>query len=157
MHREAYELTVPADPASLKEVRGHFRPILAPLAGDRVDDLLLAIDEACSNVIKHRRADPDGGPPDDLNLRVETDPSLRLVMRLPAFCAESDRAKVKPRDLDDVRPGGLGMHFIAEIMDCVSLDPDPNRPGMLMLTMEKALDPGRSAERPSGTGGTGDA
>ncbi|MEM7681618.1 MAG: ATP-binding protein [Planctomycetota bacterium] len=151
MHQEAYELTVPAEPASLKRVRDHFRPILGHLAGDRTEDLLLAIDEACSNVIKHRREEGQG-PTEDLHLRVETDPSLRLLMRLPGFCAVADKDKIKPRDLDDVRPGGLGMHFIAEIMDCVSLDPDPDRPGMLLLTMEKALDPEHLAEDPSGDG-----
>ena len=30
---------------------------------------------------------------------------------------EIDASKVKPRDLDDVRPGGLGTHFIRQVMD----------------------------------------
>ena len=33
------------------------------------------------------------------------------------------RSSIKPRDLSDVRPGGLGVHFIREIMDQVVYDP----------------------------------
>jgi anti-sigma regulatory factor (Ser/Thr protein kinase) len=44
----------------------------------------------------------------------------RLLFRVKDHAAPIDLECVKPRDLDEVRPGGLGTHFIKEIMDeCV--------------------------------------
>jgi sigma-B regulation protein RsbU (phosphoserine phosphatase) len=43
---------------------------------------------------------------------------------LPA-CPE----KIKPRALDDIRPGGLGCHFIKEVMDEVEYLPLQDKTG----------------------------
>jgi len=39
------------------------------------------------------------------------------TFRLTDFAQPVDKTKVCSRDLDDIRPGGLGVHFIHEIMD----------------------------------------
>ena len=40
-----------------------------------------------------------------------------ILFRLSDFAKPIDVKKIKSRDLNDVRPGGLGVHFINEIMD----------------------------------------
>ena len=40
-----------------------------------------------------------------------------VVVRVRDFAAPVDPEKLKPRDLADVRPGGLGIHFIKNLMD----------------------------------------
>ena len=76
-------------------------------------DIVLAVDEACQNIIRHSYgADTEGDI--ILEIKVEDD---RVVLFLRDFAEKVDESKIKPRDLDDVRPGGLGVHFIREIMD----------------------------------------
>ena len=41
----------------------------------------------------------------------------RIVFDIVDFAPPVDPRRVKPRALDDVRPGGLGTHFINECMD----------------------------------------
>ena len=41
----------------------------------------------------------------------------RVVLDIVDFAPPVDPRRVKPRALDDVRPGGLGTHFISECMD----------------------------------------
>ena len=65
--------------------------------------------------------------------------SPRARFRIGDFCTPEDLPNIKPRDLSDVRPGGLGTHFIGEIMDRVGYEPEPGRPGRLALVLEKAI------------------
>lgn len=76
-------------------------------------DVVLAVDEACQNVIRHAYCDDPSGP---IELEIERCGD-DLVVSLRDFAPEVDPAEVKPRDLDEVRPGGLGTHLIREMMD----------------------------------------
>ena len=40
-----------------------------------------------------------------------------VIIRVRYFALAVDPAKIKSHDLDDVRPGGLGIHFIENLMD----------------------------------------
>jgi len=135
MAGKVFALSVPADAAHLVAVRAFFEALLAPLFGDATPPLILALDEACSNAIRHR----------DPALRCETldvsaeidDAAVRFT--LGSFCSHADLPKIKPRELADVRPGGLGTYFIAKIMDKVGYEPETGRPERLALVLEKAL------------------
>ena len=72
----------------------------------------MAVDEACQNIIRHAYRGSGG----EIVLSVRCDDG-ELVLSLVDFAPRIDPSKVKPRDLTDVRPGGLGTHFIREIMD----------------------------------------
>ena len=54
MQDRAFALTVPADPRYLKVVRAFFTPVLEDLFGEQSGMLILALDESCSNIVKHR-------------------------------------------------------------------------------------------------------
>jgi anti-sigma regulatory factor (Ser/Thr protein kinase) len=81
------------------------------------DQWVLAINEACMNIIQHAYGCKNG---------LETDGEIIVevmrcgdewTFRLTDFAKPVDKTKCCSRDLDDIRPGGLGVHFIHEIMD----------------------------------------
>ena len=111
-------LHIPAHPDRLSLVRALVRRA-AGIAGcnrELAEDLVLAVNEACMNVIQHAyKGDTTG----EIELEILNNGS-RLVFRVKDHAAPVDLECVKPRDLGDVRPGGLGTHFIRAIMDeCV--------------------------------------
>lgn len=115
----------------------------AGLAESDAADVVLAVDEACQNVLRHGY----GGQPGDIHLeirRLEThnkdqrSESARLEILLIDFAPPADPAKIEPRNLDDLRPGGLGTHFMRAVMDEVAFLPPPEGAGNL-LRMSKAI------------------
>ena len=60
-----------------------------------------------------------------------------VVFLLRDFAAPVDVERIKPRDLDDLRPGGLGTHFIREVMDDVTFLPPPEDGGNLLRMKKK--------------------
>jgi anti-sigma regulatory factor (Ser/Thr protein kinase) len=111
----------------------------------------LAVDEALCNVITHGyKRQPDG--PVWINLwPLDAQPAgLKIVIEDVA--AQVDPESIQPRDLDDIRPGGLGVHIIREVMDEVIYE-RRNDQGM-RLTMIKNLRPaetaGKSAKKSTG-------
>ncbi len=86
-----------------------------------VRDIIIAVDEACQNVIRHAYGDDPGG---DIILEVVRYPG-GIEFLLKDFAETVDPTKIKPRDLDDIRPGGLGVHFMREVMDEVEFLPLP--------------------------------
>ena len=132
-----FSLSVPAEPRFLKAVRAFFRGVLGEVCGDEAEMVILALDESCSNVLKHRKAGVGGGL-----LRVDAQARPESVsIRIHDFCSPEDVPRIKPRDLEAVRPGGLGTHFVGEIMDRVDFEPDPLDPGCVDLVLEKKLRP----------------
>lgn len=77
------------------------------------DKLVIALNEACMNVIQHAYNFDDSG---EIILEILNNEN-EIQFRLTDQAQPIDLEKVEPRDLDDVRPGGLGVHFIREIMD----------------------------------------
>ena len=73
------------------------------------------------NVIQHAKSGSAG-----MQINVEL---LRqngtLILHVLDNAAPIDVSTVEPRNLDDVRPGGLGVHFMREIMDQVEFLPPP--------------------------------
>lgn len=111
-------------PACAKALQGMRHALDAALLTQGVEQdlraaLVLAVDEACANVIRHAyRPECEG----EIELCVsQTDGGIRLVIvdNAPAV----DPARVRPRDLDECRPGGLGVCFIDALMDDWRLTP----------------------------------
>jgi len=106
--------------------------------------IALAVDEALSNVMRHGYAEREDGKiwvsfwpaRDERTGR----PGLRIVIEDQG--RQVDPANICGRDLDDIRPGGLGVHIIRQVMDNVSYE---RRDGAGMrLIMEKRA-PGAEA------------
>ena len=121
-----------ARPASLAAIRHDLGQALAGLGltGQGPADVVLAVDEACQNVIRHAY----GGGEGELIVQARAEGDV-LDIRLIDFAAPVDPAAVCPRDLDDIRPGGLGTHFIRAVMDGVEfLAPPPGAGNLLRMT-----------------------
>jgi sigma-B regulation protein RsbU (phosphoserine phosphatase) len=111
-------------PACAKALQGMRHALDAALLAQGVEQdlraaLVLAVDEACANVIRHAYSPECEG---EIELCVsQTDGGIRLVVvdNAPAV----DPARVRPRDLDECRPGGLGVCFIDALMDDWRLTP----------------------------------
>src|SRR4029434_8191323 len=80
--------------------------------------IALAVDEALCNVIRHGYERRKDGPiwvslwPMDSN---GGGPGGRIVIEDEA--KQIDPEEIKGRDLDEIRPGGLGVHIIRQVMD----------------------------------------
>ena len=131
------ELRFPARADRLKLVRGGVRAA-ARMCGFNdatAQSIVLAVDEACQNVIVHGyKGRADG----EIVLGVFRRRDGILV-RLRDFAPPVDPAKIKPRALDDIRPAKLGSHFMYEIMDSVEYRPSPDGTGNL-LEMIRRMD-----------------
>lgn len=79
----------------------------------------MAADEALANVIKHGYGErPDGKIWMSLT-PLGDDPALGsgLKIVIEDEARQVDPSCIKGRDLSDIRPGGLGVHIIREVMD----------------------------------------
>ncbi len=110
-----FQLEIPSDPACMKIVRSSVESLcsIAGLNETESCKVVLAVDEACTNIIRHSY---DGESDRPIICKGEIE-EQRLVFVLQDFGKKVDPSKIRSRDLTDVRPGGLGVHFIQEVMD----------------------------------------
>jgi len=91
------------------------------MAGMNEDDsckVVLAVDEACSNIIRHSYE----GVKDKPIICEGKIENSNLHIMLQDYGKKVDPANIRPRNLSDIRPGGLGVHFIREVMDRVEFE-----------------------------------
>jgi anti-sigma regulatory factor (Ser/Thr protein kinase) len=116
------EVRLVSDPIYLSGARELVSSVARRLGFDdlQCSKIALAVDEALCNIIRHgydrapdkpiwirlwpASAGPDGKP---RGIRLQLDDEAKQV----------EPEQLKSRDLDDVRPGGLGVHIIQEVMD----------------------------------------
>jgi phosphoserine phosphatase RsbU/P len=107
---------------------------LSGFGADIAAQIVLAVDEACQNIIRHAYRGQPGGRIALTLYRC----SDRFVVCLRDFGEPVDVRKVQPRALDDIRRGGLGTHLIREVMDEVVFE-SPPRDGGNLLRMVKRI------------------
>jgi anti-sigma regulatory factor (Ser/Thr protein kinase) len=122
------KLTLPARPenvAVIRHVLGAFAEALR-LPDALVEDLRLAVTEACTNVVRH--AYPAGSPgPVEISLRPDEE-AVRVVV--------ADRGRGVGTSSDSSGPG-LGLPLIAAIADEVDLKPAPGGGSRLAMTFTR--------------------
>ena len=126
MTPEDLRVDVAADPRLLGSVRALLRSYLTAcgIAEDKSDEVVLAVDEACTNAIRHSY----GGPCSErIELRLRcSDEGLEIVVADHGKPAPPQA--VAPRDLPapdpaTVKPGGLGVHLMHRVFDRVEFRP----------------------------------
>jgi anti-sigma regulatory factor (Ser/Thr protein kinase) len=132
------QLRVPSVTGSLPIVRAVVEKMaLAQNAGEKEAGAIgLAIDEALANVIKHGY---EGMPDQPIEVCIEVaedGQGLRLIVTIRDFGRQVDPAQIQPRKLDEVRPGGLGVHIIRSVMDQVEYS-CPDCGGMLLRMVKR--------------------
>lgn len=125
------ELRFKARADRLKLIRGAVRTA-ARMCGfpDVVaQNLVLAVDEACQNVILHAyRGRGDG----ELVLALLRGRRGGLIVRLRDRAPPVAPERIRPRPRREPKPGGLGSHFIHQIMDSVTLRQPSDGAGNLL-------------------------
>ncbi|MCD4675195.1 MAG: ATP-binding protein [Desulfobacula sp.] len=137
MKPESIHLKVRSHPKNLKRIRGLMADITskAGLSKEASGHIILAIDEACSNVIKHSYNN-DYNQKIDLNVKLETN---CLTISIVNDGIKFDCSSIEARDINEIKPGGLGVYIINHAMDTVEYSQTPE--GLNKLTMVKKLNP----------------
>ncbi|MBK9656001.1 MAG: SpoIIE family protein phosphatase [Rhodanobacteraceae bacterium] len=104
-----------SDPENLRLVRRKVAELTLDLGFDECQRqrIVLAVDEAVANVIRHAYAGCCDGR---VELSIWLDPdAVRFELR--DYASPVDPDKIRPRDLSECRPGGLGVNLIDTVMD----------------------------------------
>ncbi len=124
--------------SSLKDVRSFCREVFEKLQiqDDLKDELVLAIAEAAQNIVKH--AFKNAADANELMVVQISCENNKLQIAFYDRGTPVDPKKVKHREIDNVKPGGLGTFFIQEIMDAVEFK-DGKKPWINHLVLTKQL------------------
>jgi anti-sigma regulatory factor (Ser/Thr protein kinase) len=79
--------------------------------------IILAVGEAAMNIVQH--AYQGGNSSKEIKVNIGL---INKVIKIDLFDEgeKADQSRIKPRKLEDIRPGGLGVHFIKMVMDEVN-------------------------------------
>ncbi len=129
--KDSAVITIPSNPKFLSLIRAVTTTMggMSGMSDSAIEDVKLAVDEACANVIRHAyKGDTSRKIVVKFNV---TDKGFEVVI-------EDDGIKAKPdliagRSLDDVRPGGLGIHLIKRAFDVFQFDEKKKKGNRLRL------------------------
>ena len=112
--REEKEFNV--NSANLKVIRNFARELFEKVdeLNEYKEDLVLALAEAAQNIVKHAYKGKE--TEDSMRVLINYN-NKKLTIELFDMGAPVIPENIKPRDLNDVRAGGLGTFFIGQIMD----------------------------------------
>jgi len=129
---------MPARAENLREMRNALRKTLDHLGVEPAlrDRLVLAVDEACANIIRHAYGSEREGGIGLVVSRAEDVLSFELTDDAP--CIDPD--KVRPKPLGECRPGGLGVALIDTVMDTWHIEPAPGRSGNRLVLRKRIED-----------------
>ena len=142
--RPHIKLELISDPTYLCGARELVASISRRLGFEDMDcsKIALAVDEALCNIIRHGYNRAMDKP---IWISVWPEPGdahspggVRIVIEDEA--RQVDPSKMKSRDLEDIRPGGLGVHIIREVMDEARYEKRPER-GMRLTMVKRAPKP----------------
>ncbi len=135
LNTETITLTVPSHPKFLYVVRSAVYPVVtgAGFTKKETRQIILALDEACSNIIKYAY-EGDATKPISLTVTVRSE---ELCIELKDRGKKPDVSKIAPRELTDVRPGGLGTHFMNAVFDTISYDTSGHEGTVLTLVKKR--------------------
>ncbi len=113
--------------------------------------IVRSVDEALANVIRHAYKGQTGLPIELTCRRLFADPEKKTTHGLEIELSDSgipvNPKKLHGRPLEEIRPGGLGLHFMKQSMDVVEFR---RKNGKNLLRMVKYLAPSKPEEKPEG-------
>ena len=102
-------------------------------SGKCIDDLALAASEAFANIIKHGYGEGNEG---EVLVRIShNDEEMRITLQDKAPAV--DLRNMRGRDPDEIRPGGLGLYFIRQLMDRVEYPRPADGEGNIIVLVKK--------------------
>jgi anti-sigma regulatory factor (Ser/Thr protein kinase) len=125
-HGALLSLAIPSDPEFLTVVRSTISR-LAEVLGFMPSDcrsVIVAVDEAMTNIIRHAYGSRKDRPINVICRRIHVSSNGKrkaaLEITLVDYGPAVDPTRLSARCLDEIKPGGLGLHFIRECLDVVS-------------------------------------
>ena len=106
---------------------------MSEFSQDEARDFRLALDEACTNVIKHSYH-YDYTKPIIISFYLYND---RVEALIQDFGEKVDPSQIRSRPIDEIRPSGLGVYIMKKLMDVVEYDPTLNEGPRLKLVKYK--------------------
>ena len=121
----------------IRRVTQNTTAVIPGLARETADDIALALDEACTNVIRHAYGNTHRDPLIEAEIHI----SSQAVTIVLTDEGEQGRAfhpsQIQPMDMAALRlhpkAGGLGFHLIRKIMDEVHYENEPGKPNRLTM------------------------
>ena len=95
-----------------------------------IKEIELGTDEAVTNIIKHSYKEENKKNIIEVELEFLEN---KVIIHLYDNGTPVNEKKIKPRKLDDIKPGGLGTYFINKIMDEVNWQTSDNWTNHLTL------------------------
>jgi serine/threonine-protein kinase RsbW len=131
--RIAFSLSFPAQPEYLVLGRLAVAALarLAPIDEELVDDLKLAVTEACTNTIQHAYRNREPGR---VELRYEVEAGLVRITIEDSGVGHNDELP----ESNGEREGGMGLAIIRSLVDDLDLEPGPGGLGT-RVTLAKRL------------------
>ncbi len=131
-----FERRFSADPECLHGLRTELKSaaLQAGCSAEVAGEIVLAVNEACMNIMQHAYQGDCAG---EILLEMHNNDG-ELVCVLKDWAAPVDPSQIRPRPLDELRPGGLGTRFIDELMDDWVFDTTPQGCGNC-LTLRKRI------------------
>jgi anti-sigma regulatory factor (Ser/Thr protein kinase) len=138
-------MEIAANPSLLCAVRGMVRGYVEgfgfPKA--RIDEIVLAIDEACANSIRHAYGGPCGRSYQlsmsssngwiEFEVRDDGKPAPKEALQRKAMPASEG----KPPDIETIVPGGLGVQFIYGVFDAVEFVPGEREGNRVTMKLKR--------------------
>lgn len=132
----ASELTVKSQTENLSEIRDFVsgNAVEAGIPGSTIDNIILAVDEACTNIIKHAyKLSPKG----EIIIRIDYDEE-KFTITIIDYGKSFEPDRVPRPDLQkyylEHRVGGLGMYLMKSLMDNVEYITVPGKYNQVLLS-----------------------
>ncbi len=122
-------------PSQMADIRTRIRQSASAFGFDEdtITHLVLAVDEACTNIIRHAY---DGKSSGKIEVDVKEN-NHAWEVRLRDYGKKCNPGELKGRDLHEVKPGGLGLFFIKKTFDEVYFEPLLEEGNCLILRKKK--------------------
>lgn len=134
------QISFASEPRLLKAVRGLVRGYINALGfvHERAEEVVLAVDEACANAIRHSYG---GQPGRNIDLELRSDDHF-VVIELrdsgtPMPAQRAQPRKALPPDVATLRPGGLGIQLIYQVFDDVEFHPGAEQGNQVIMRLHR--------------------
>lgn len=130
-----FDNRIPAEAGRLCDLRAGLRRTLDGfgVVAELRDKLVLAVDEACTNIIRHAYGKQCSG---GIRLRLRhVDGVLEFEISDDAPAVDPDKVRAKP--LGECRAGGLGVALIDQVMDDWHIETQPGGRGNLLILRKR--------------------
>jgi anti-sigma regulatory factor (Ser/Thr protein kinase) len=128
-----------SDPEHLSDIRSAVERVaeMVGFSEEECGRLALAVNEAVNNIISHGY-EGCGGQPIELTIERTVREGRGALQIIICDCGRQvDPDTITGRDLDDVRPGGLGTHIMQAVMD--EIEYSPRQPQGMQVRLVKIL------------------